>query len=109
MSNVVRVARPSAKVRTGPPSCAREPLALDARLVEVDAMLDDGRAVRAHRGQLQRVRAARRHDRDRYAERLPGIRERLPMIAGRSRDDAVLRGGIATEEVEAAAHLERGG
>ena len=31
------------------------------------------------------------------------------MIAGRRRDDAVLRGGIATEEVEPAAHLERGG
>ena len=84
-------------------------LALDARLVVVGAVLDDGCAMRAHCRDLDGISAAGHDDRHRDPEGLPGVRERLAVITGRRRDHAVARGRVATEKVEPTADLERRG
>src|SRR5439155_3430394 len=61
---------------------------------------------RGHGLDLQRIGTARRDDRDGYAERPAGVRQRLAVIAGRRGDDAALRGWISTEQIQTAADLE---
>ena len=89
--------------------CRRATLALDARVVVIVPVLDDRRAVRAHRRELQRIRVLRHDDRHRDAEHATRVRERLAVVAGRRADDARLRRRIAPDQVEATAHLERRG
>ena len=98
-----------ARVDVAQPPRGRETLALDARLVVVGAVLDDGCAMRAHCRDLDGISAAGHDDRHRDPEGLPGVRERLAVITGRRRDHAVARGRVATEKVEPTADLERRG
>ena len=92
-------------------SLLRQLLAIELRLVEILAMLDQFGAQRPHGVDLSRV-VVLRHDQGATDAELPRrISQRLPVIAGGATDDALLHRlfGQAAHQVDAAAHLERPG
>ena len=83
-----------------------------ARRFEIRAMLDQPRTERAHRRVLLHAVAVRHDDRHGHAVALPGIGERLPVVAARRRDDAGDIGALARKTFDidqAAAQLEGAG
>ncbi len=79
-----------------------------ASLVEVLTVLDQLRALRAHRGQLDRVGAFRDAHAGRDAEEARGVGDRLPVVASRGGDQSAppLVLPELRDEVDAAADLE---
>jgi len=61
------------------------------------AVLDQPRPLRAHRRVLLDAVAVRHHDRHRHAVALPGIGQRLPVIAPRRRNDSAHLGPLACQ------------
>ena len=84
-------------------------LALLACVVEVAAVENDLRAERAHRLDLDGIGVLGHEDGGPHAEQVGRVRDGLAVIARRGRGDAALALGAAelTDQVHAAAHLER--